>query len=288
MRPSPVAVRARRGPNRWLAGLALCAAGLAACGEPIVAHTPEQLYALAREQSAAGNYRAAADTLARVSNEAPGSETGRRAQALRVALLGGMARAYREIGEAFLTGSKQPAAGGEATRLRAAGIDALGRARDRSLEMADAVDRLLNQQAAGPWRLQLPPPPGPEIQAAALDTLRRGRWATESELAAAERELVQRELARYAAQLAGGRAGGGEVEVPPEVFYLGAAQELVRASRMYAREALDEPRMIRFYHERAAAAAERARQLAATRGNDAARGEAERLLAECRQVLGRH
>src|SRR3989338_4870339 len=47
---------------------AVAAAGwlLAACGEPIVARSPEALYALAQQQIANASYSPAADTLARV------------------------------------------------------------------------------------------------------------------------------------------------------------------------------------------------------------------------------
>jgi hypothetical protein len=276
---------------RWLLA-PLAALALAACGEPIVARGPEALYALARQQLESGQYRAAADTLARVAKEAPESEPGRRAQVLRVALLGAMARAYRQIGEAYLTGSQPP--GVETGLLRAAGIDQLGRARDRSLEMSDAVEALLNQKAVGPWAVEAALLDAPQAETAKIE-VREWRALEEAKGNEAERALVRRGLAELAAQLAGAETAAhayagvaeGELKVEPAAFYLGAARELVATTPMYRREALDEPRMIRFYHERALAAAERARELAQAAGDSHRVRDAEAAVGEWRRVLGK-
>ena len=134
-----------------LAGLLLAA--LAACDGPIVARSPEALYSLAQQQLTNSQFRAATDTLKRVSREAPSSEPGRRAAALHIALEGGLARGYQSMGDAYLAGSKQAGDAPHAPQMRSTAMDYFGRARSESIEMMESAEWLMKQPAADAFRL---------------------------------------------------------------------------------------------------------------------------------------
>ena len=263
----------------------LCAGGvaagwlLAACGEPIVARSPEALYALAQQQLASANYSPAADTLARVVRAGPESEPARRARALRLALLGGMARGYQRVGESYLEGSKSAGAAAYASQMRAVALDYFGRARGSSLEMMDALDRMLREPASPPLGAGFTPPGAAAAERAVLAQVRQGQWIEDAARLRAERAEVQQGLAQMLAGYAG--TGGGEVD--PAALYLAAARELVTVSGIFGPEGLREPRSVRLYHERALQLAERAGELAG--GRPRLREESERLQAQCRGVL---
>src|SRR3990167_3877891 len=260
---------------------AVAAAGwlLAACGEPIVARSPEALYALAQQQIANASYSPAADTLARVVLAGPESAPARRARVLRLALLGGMARGYQQVGESYLEGSKSAGAAAYASQMRAVALDYFGRARGSSLEMMDALDRMLREPARPPLGAGFTPPGAAAAERAVLAQVREGQWIEGAARLRAERAEVQQGLAQMLAGYAG--TGGGEVD--PAALYLAAARELVTVSGIFGPEGLREPRSVRLYHERALQLAERAGELAG--GRPQLREESERLQAQCRGVL---
>lgn len=272
--------------------LALFCAVLLACDGPIVARSPEALYALAREQIAHSSYSPAADTLGRIVREAPTSEPGRRAQVLRPALLGGMARAYKDVAESYLAGHQQATDATYAPEMRSIAMDYFGRARGRSIEMLEALDLLLQEQAAGPWRVDFSLSPvagGADL----LARVRQGQRVDNQELTRAEREEVRQGLAEMLAVFAGAggdvnlartRVQGVELEIDPAHFYLGAAQELVQMSSIYGKEALGDRRLFRLYHDRAAALSRRAAELARARGDQKTQEEGERLLRHCQEI----
>ena len=227
---------------------ALAAAGwlLAACGEPIVARSPEALYALAQQQIANASYSPAADTLARVVLAGPESAPARRARVLRLALLGGMARGYQQVGESYLAGSKSAGAAAYASQMRTIALDYFGRARGSSLEMMDALDRMLREPAS--------PLSGADISLAAaaaeravLAQVRQGQWVEDAIRLRAERA----EVGEQVRQVLAGFAGTGGKEVDPAALYLAAARELLTLSGIFGPEGLREPRSLRLYHERA-------------------------------------
>ena len=259
---------------------ALAAAGwlLAACGEPIVARSPEALYALAQQQIANASYSPAADTLARVVLAGPESEPARRARVLRLALLGGMARGYQQVGESYLAGSKSAGAAAYASQMRTIALDYFGRARGSSLEMMDALDRMLREPAS--------PLSGADISLAAaaaeravLAQVRQGQWVEDAIRLRAERA----EVGEQVRQVLAGFAGTGGKEVDPAALYLAAARELLTLSGIFGPEGLREPRSLRLYHERALQLAERAGELAA--GRPPLLEESARLQALCRDAL---
>lgn len=285
--------------GRFFLWIVLTAAGalcllLAACDGPIVARSPEALYALANEQLANARFTPAADTLGRLVREAGDTEQGRRAQILRLALLGGMARAYKNIAESYRAGSEQAGAASSAPALRSVSVDYFGRARGRSIEMVEGLAPLLGEQPLAPVRVDYPLPQGAGA-ALALAQVRRGQPLRDDELTRVEREEIRRGLAEMLAVFVG---AGGDVsralarepnlKVEPAPFYLGAAQELVEMSSIYAPEALGDRRMSRLYHERAATLANRAAQLAAAQGNKAVQEEAESLVRHCQEILQKH
>src|SRR3972149_3688276 len=90
---------------------------------------------LAQQQPASATSPPAADTRARVVRAGPESEPARRARALRLALLGGMARGYQRVGESYLEGSKSAGAAAYASQMRAVALAYFGRVRRGSLEM---------------------------------------------------------------------------------------------------------------------------------------------------------
>lgn len=286
--------RRRFRPTVRLGAAALSALLLFSCGEPIVPRSPEALYALAKEQLANANYTPAVDTLAKVAREAPQSEPARRAQVLRIALLGGMARGFKKIGEGCLEGRKKAGAAQYASQMRLVAMDYFGRARGRSIEMVEALDLLLRDAATGPLRLDFAPPEVPGGGSPVLDKVRLGNWVKEEDLAQAEKDEVRQGLAVMLATLAGAggdvpkaraRFQGPELELDPAAFYLGAAQEIVGFSSIYGPEGLQDPRMFRLFHERAAAAAERAGKLAGEKGDRKLQAESEKLRRRCQEVL---
>ena len=265
--------------NRWSRGLAfalLLCLGLIACGEPLVPHSPQAVYNLAKEQLTNGQYRAAADSLRRVTETDPTGEIGRRALVLRTALLGGMARGFQSVAEDYLAGSKQA----QAAQLRIVAMDYFSRARGRSFEMVDELERVLKQPTTSPFRVDYWPaaPPGGD----ALQKVRQGQPLSEAELPAAERATVQRSLAEVLSALAGQTGTpGNDTDIEPAVLYLGAARELVRLTDIFRPEALDERRMTQLYLERAATLARQAAELAQARGDQKTQAGAEQLLQEC-------
>lgn len=277
---------------RWL-GAAVCAGLLLSCGEPIVPRTPEALYALAKAQLTNANYVPAVDTLSKVTEESPQSEPGRRAQVLRIAVLSGLARGFKEIGESCLAGRQKAGTAQYASEMRSVAMDYFSRARGRSIEMVEALDYLIRYAPTGPFRVDFPLPDVPGGGSPVLAKVRLGSWVRTEELAQAETDAVRQGLAQSLTRLAG--AGEdvnqararfqGDVELDPAAFYLGVAQEIVELSSIYGRDALQDPRMFRLFHERAAAAAERAAKLAAEKGDRKLQTESERLQRRCRDVL---
>lgn len=259
---------------------------LAACGGPIVPRSPEALYVLAREQMANSNYYPASDSLARVAREAPFTDWGRRARVLQIALLGGMARGYKQFAESYLAGSRQAGAAAYASQMRSMAMDYFGRARGRSLEMVEALDHLLREPSTQPLRVDIPLPAAAEAGGGALARVRQGTRLEDDERLRVEQQELTQGFAGMLATLGGAgddlaqaraRFQGSVVELDPAAFYLGAARELLAMSSIYGPEALGDRRLFRLYHARALAAAERAAQLAAAQGNARLREEAERL-----------
>lgn len=282
-----------------LAGAAaLGAIVLLSCDGPIVARSPEALYALAKEQIAHARYTPAIDTLSKVIRESPQSETARGARVLHIALLGGMARGFKDVAESYLAGHQQAGAAAYAPQMRAVAMDYFGRSRGRSIEMVEALDRLMREAATGPLRLDFPLPQGLSGGSALLAKVRQGTWVEDEELVQAEREEVRQGLAEMLAGLVDTegdlnrarervRFRGPAFEIDPANFYLGAARELVNLSSIYRPEALGDRGMFRLFHERAAAAAERAAHRAAEIGNRRIQAESERLQRHCQTVLQR-
>lgn len=271
----------RRGTNRRGNLLApfLLAALLAACGGPIVAHSPEALFALAQEQIGNASYNPAADTLARVTREAPKTELGRRARLQRLALLAGMARALREIGEAYLKGHEQAGAAAYSPQMRAVAMDYFGRSRGRSLEMIETLDALLREPLPGPVRLEFSLP----AAGAASQTLARvqqGAWVDAAQLGPVEKERLTSAMAQARDALAGSGA-----ESSPARIYLGAAREILDLSSIYRPEALGDKRLVRLFHERAASAAGLAAELAAKSGDHPLEADSRQVVAQCQDVL---
>jgi hypothetical protein len=266
--------------KNWLA-LLLCL-GLVGCGEPIVPRTPEAFHNLAKQQLTNGQYRAAADSLQRVTEMDPTGELGRRALVLRIALLGGMIRGFQSIGEDYLAGYQQT----KSAELRTVAMDYFSRARGRSLELLDGLEQALKQPTTSPFRVDYWP--APAAGGEALQKARHGQTLSETELTAAERAAVQRSLAEVLSGLTGKTgAPGEETDVEPAIFFLGAAQELVRMTSLFRAEALDERRLTQLSFERAATLARQAEQLAQAGGNQKVQAEAGQVLRQCEEALKR-
>jgi len=258
---------------------ALAAALLLACSGPIVARSPEALYALAQEQIGNANYNPAVDTLARVARQAPQTELGRRARLQRITLLAGMARAFRDIAEAYLKGHEQAGAAAYAGQMRAVAMDYFGRSRGRSLEMIEALDYLLREPLPGPVQLELAlPSAGAPSQT--LARVRQGNWVDAGELGPVEKVGLANSMTQARAALADASA-----ELEPARIYLGLARELLDLSSIYRPEALGDKRLVRLFHERAASAAGLAAELSGRTGNRQLGEESRQLVAHCQDVL---
>lgn len=258
---------------------AAAAALLLACSGPIVARSPEALFALAQEQIGNANYYPAADTLARVAREAHNTDLGRQARLLRITLLTGMARAFRDIADAYLVGHQQAGAAAYSGQMRAIAMDYFGRSRGRSLEMIEALDALLREPLPGPVRLALSLP----ASASASQTLarvRQGTWVDAAELGPVEKDGLAAAMAQSRTALA-----GGATDPSPARIYLGLARELIDLSSIYRQEALGDRRLTRLFHERAASAAGLAAELAGKSGNRQLEEESRQLVAHCQDVL---
>lgn len=279
-----------------LASVALGGALLASCSDgPFLSDTPPALYALAKEQIANANYSRAVDSLARAVREAPQSESAQRARVLRVALLGGMARGFRDMGESYLEGHRRAGEAEHAPKLRSVAMDYFVRTRGRSLEMVGVLDAMQRDPAAHALRMEFKPVEEVGGESPLLEEIRQGKQVSDRERLAAERERIDRGLAEMLVRLAGSernpnrlwfQLAKGEVEVDLAAFYLGAAREQVEMATIYRSEALGERRMNRFYYERAAALAKRASQLAEEKGDTEMQEDADRLLRHCQELLG--
>jgi hypothetical protein len=267
--------------RRGAAALAwLLLAGLAACEGPIVARSPQALYALAQEQLANSQFRAATDTLKRVSREFPTTEQGQRAAPLHIALEGGLARGYQSMGDAYLEGSKQPGATPQAGQLRAVAMDYFGRARSESIEVVESLEWLMKQTATEPFRLEAPVR-APEA-APFPAQVRAGKPLNDPQRARAEQAEVWRGIQATVTAL-----GGAGTAIEPAVFYLGASRELVETVPLFSPDKLNEGRMAELYYERAAAIGRYAAQLAQTKGDRRTQKEAEALVQRCQQALAK-
>jgi len=250
-----------------------------ACSGPIVARSPEALFALAQEQIGNGNYYPAADTLARVAREAHQTDLGRQARLQRISLLAGMARAFRDIADAYLEGHQQAGAAAYSTQMRTIALDYFGRSRGRSLEMIESLDALLREPLPGPVRLTLSLPTS-GAAAQTLARVRQGTWVDTAQLPPVERDGLAASMMQSQAALA-----GGATDPSPARIYLGLAREIVELSSIYRQEALGDKRMTRLFHERAASAAGLAAELAAKSGERPLEEESRRLIAQCQETL---
>lgn len=254
--------------------------GLVACREPSVPRTPKDFYYLSKERLSSGQYRAAADGLKRATETDATGDLGRRALALRIALLSGTARGFQSIGEEYLAGYQQK----KAPELRTMAMDYFSRARGQSLELLDALEQALKQPTTTPFRVDYWP--APVAVGAPLQKARQGQLLSEAESTAAERAAVQQGLAEALTGLTGKTGlSGAEIEVEPAVFFLGAAQELVRMTSLFRAEALGEQRLTQLTLERAATLARQAEQLAQTGGNPKVQAEAGQVLRQCEEAL---
>ncbi|MFQ5777649.1 MAG: hypothetical protein ACE5IP_06540, partial [Terriglobia bacterium] len=264
-------------------------------GGPLLSTTPPALYALAQEQIANANYSRAVDSLARAVRAGPQSQAAQRARVLRIALLGGMARGFSDLAASYLAGHGQAGDSEHASVLRSTAMDYFGRARGRSLEMVEALDALQRDPAAEPLRMAFQPLENLSADNPVLEQIRHGNPVSDKERRGAERERIQQGLAGMLVRLGGTERNPqrlwfhlaqGEVELDPAAFYLGAARELVEITKIYSPEALGDKRLTRLYHERAAALARRAAQLAEEKGDSKLRDEAGQFLHHLQQTLG--
>ena len=266
--------------NFCFAALAAASAALLlACGGPIVARSPEALFALAQEQIGNANYYPAADTLAKVAREAHNADLGRQARLQRITLLAGMARAFRDIADAYLVGHQQAGAAAYSGQMRAIAMDYLGRSRGRSLEIIEALDILMRDPLPGPVRLALSLPASSSASQT-LARVRQGTWVDAAELGPVEKDGLAAAMAQSRTTL-----GGGATDPSPARIYLGLARELFDLSSIYRQEALGDKRLARLFHERAASAAGLAAELAAKSGERQLEEESRRLVAQCQDVL---
>jgi len=272
--------------------LALSAALLAllvtACGGPSPTG-PDALYALAKEQIANANYVPAIDNLAHAARAQPPGDAAARARALRPALLAAMARSLRDIGEAYLAGHQQAGDAPHAAQMRSTAMDYFGRARSRANEVVEALDAMVQQPDAPAVRVDLTAAPAAAADTPALDNIRQGRPPEYEDLVRLEKALVRTELAQVLAGLSRAGAAGAEteVELSAAAFYLGLTREIVGLADIYRDAALNDPRMRRLFFQRAATAAARAAELARAQGNQPLAQQAEQLVAECQDVLGK-
>ncbi|MGH9804977.1 MAG: hypothetical protein ACRD4D_07375 [Candidatus Acidiferrales bacterium] len=255
------------------------AAVLAACSGPIVARSPEALFALAQEQIGNSNYYPAADTLARVAREAPKTDLGRRARLQRITLLAGMARAFRDIAEAYLEGHQHAGAAAYSGQMRAIAMDYFGRSRGRSLEMIEALDALLREPLPGPVRLELSLPAfGSGSQT--LARVRQGTWVDAAALGPVEKDGLAAGMTESRGALA-----GDATDASPARIYLGLAREIFELASIYRKEALGDPRLTRLFYERAASAAALAADIAAKSGDRRLEEQSRALVTQCQEML---
>lgn len=266
---------------------------LAGCGEPIVPRGPVQLYHLAGEQIRNKNYVRALDTLARVARESPDSPYGVKARLTRLALLAGLARSALALGELYLEVGEEVDATAYRSELHRAAMDQFGVGQSWALALVEALDQELPALADKPLVIDplLPTTPAPAHPA--LSRLRQGERIPEPERRAIERDAVRRGLAEMMAALAGARGDFGRAHdalahanarLEPAAVFLAFGNELVRLSALFAKEALDNPRYLRLFHERALVLADQA--LAASGPADSPRAlQAQQLKRHCQQVL---
>lgn len=269
--------------------IALVALCLAACSGPIVARSPEALYAQAREQAAHANYTPAVDTLARVAREATDTEMIGRAEVLRLALLIAMARTNSQVAESYLAGHEKARGTDFGPKMHSIAADYFGRTRSRTIEIVEALDRLQQKPPAGTLPVDTTAAVTPQGDPALLDQLRDGRWVDDEKIREVEKGIVQRELADMLKTFARTEApaSGSEPLIEPAGLYLAVAKEVVDLAPALRPEALGDPRMQRLFYERAASAAGRAAELGRQQGQDQIVRESEQLQVECQKALAK-
>lgn len=263
------------------------------CGEPIVPRGPEQLYGLAREQIRNQNYVRALDTLARIARESPDSPYAVKATLTRLVLLAGLARSSLALGQVYLQAGGKAQEPDYRSELRIAAMGQFGVGQSWALGLVEGLDPWPRVLAAKPWVIDPVLPLTPAAEHPALGRLREGQRVASPERAAIERNAIRRGLAEMMAALAGAPGDFGRAyerlarenaPVEPAVVYLAFGNELVSLSALFGKEALDNPRYLRLFHERALALAERG--LAASSPSDPLRArQADELRQRCREVL---
>ncbi len=281
--------------KRILLGVLLLAwvVGWTSCGEPIVYRGPMQLAQLAREQIVNGNYVAALNTLSRIAKESPESDYALKANLLRVALLGGLARGYQRLGQIHLEGYDNAMTVDYRDELHRTAMDYFGRAQTQVLELVETLDALLPTLEGKALVIDAPLPTVPVEANPAVVRLRAGRRLLDAERVQIEPEEIRRSLVEMLAALVGAaddpaRARAlyaqGNTPLEPDIFFLAVGRELIALSGIFAYRALNTPHFHRLLHERALTAVDKV--LAAGRKPPSpVLEEAQKLQRQCRRVL---
>jgi len=207
--------------------------------------TAEWYWTAAREQYALGDYPKTQEHLEKIMVGEGAYKT--RASTWHLVMLIGMARAYRELADAYEEGA--PDAKAAATEFRRTVNDYRRISRQYTIGLAEEATRLQKELAgAEKVTLEFAFPTGSAVEPPTVGTIRKGFSPPDADRASALRQSLVRGVLLEAADLAGeDPAKAAEtfktqpVQVPRAVFLHGLADGLVDQSALFNRKKLQEP-----------------------------------------------
>lgn len=209
--------------------------------------TPGYYWAAANDNWKSGDYVRTLDNLAHVTETQ--NDFTARARPWRIVIAAGVAQGYSDMAQAFEDGAK-------ATRFRPAEfrrpMNAYRTSASRTaLQLAEAFGKFSTDNKDQPVRIEFPwPPAGNPAMPPKLEALARGTMPSQDQIDAVELAIVQRDVVRAAARVAGAAddiAKGRAVfqapghSIPAEQFNTGIARTLVDLAALYGPAKMDMP-----------------------------------------------
>jgi hypothetical protein len=274
--------------------LALVLACTAACtGEP-PAPKPEQYFQDARNNLASLDFDSALKNLERMIAAAEGQPLGQQGSVLRVALLTALADGARQMGEAYATGMKEPAAEPRQAQFTKWKADYYGMSRSRLIPALEGVMQQRDRLGDASIPLEVAFPNFTAQDHAAVVRIKSGALPADEDRVRAEREAARNALARVLARLAGagedvnkGQAAfqKGGVQVDPRIYLIEMSNTFFRLGEIFERRGLDDQRYLRITLEVVRDTADVALKLLAAKPDKDLEARARKLKADCEKKL---
>lgn len=207
--------------------------------------TSEWYWSAAKEQYAAGDFAKTQEHLEKIMDGE--SKYKSRASLWHLVLLAGMARAHRELADAYEAGA--PGAKQATAEFRRTVNDQRRTSRQYSIVLAEEVGRFQKETAGSDKiSLEFAFPAGSTAEPVTLLNIRKGILPQEADRALAHRQMIARGVVVQTAEVVGADAAQAQelfktvpVEVPRAVFLYGLANGMDEQAALFGRKKLQEP-----------------------------------------------